>query len=229
MTIEGLVSRIREEFLADAVGAETGITFWSTADIVASLNQAERELCRRLYLLSDSTTQDVCQIAIVEEDVGVYARTYLLDNRILKIDRLKWPNVSKPLTQTTTTYLDQFDEGWEDFTGTPTHFVVDSDAFTIIFNRRPIAAATVNMTVKRLPLTPLNEKDATEESPELKQLDDEMIHGALKYLFIKVDVESFNVDLAKKWDNQFETDITFLRQNRAAMNPYVPICKPERF
>lgn len=223
MTIQELIKRMRIEFLDDLLEPP----FWPSSNIISSLSQAERELCRRLYLLHDSTTAAICQIPIAATG-GIFPRSYAIDNRILRIDRLKYPGITKPLTQTTTAQLDQFDSGWDEATGTPTKYVVDTDDFTITFDRQPTTAGTVNMQVKRLPLIPLLSRALT-DSPELKQLDYEMIHGALKYLYIRPDAETFNIDLSKKWDNQFETDIQHIIQNRAAMNPQTWVCRPERF
>lgn len=227
MNIEGLVTRIRGEFLSDDIGPKESHYRWKTLHIIASLSQAERELCKKLFLLKDSTTAAICQIAI-NAIAGVFPRSYAIDDRLLRIERLKFPGVTTPLIQTTTDILDQQDPGWDEAIGTPTHFVLDADDFSITFNRQPTTGGIVNMSVKRLPLTSIIEK-AKSESPEIKQLDDELIHGALKYLFIKPDLEGYDPDLSAKWARQFEADIEQIIQNRAAMNPQENICRPERF
>jgi hypothetical protein len=228
MTIQGLVTRIRTEFLDDAEGSVEANFLWKTAHIVSSLNQAERELCRRLYLLHDSTTVEICQISIVAVD-GVFPRSYAMDDRILRIERLKFPGVTPPLIRKTTDWLDQHDSGWDEAKGTPSHYVVDADEHSITFNRQPETGGTVTMTVKRLPKLSIIEKNRSTDSPELKQLDDELIHGALKYLFSKPDLEGYDPSLSAKWGNQFETDIKQIEQNRAALNPQENICRAERF
>jgi len=227
MDIKGLVTRIRTEFLDDATGSGEDDYLWKTVHIVSSLSQAERELCRRLYLLSDSTTAEICRFDITAVD-GIFPRTCAIDSRILRIERLKFPGVTRPLDQTTIDKLDERDPGWDESGGTPTHYIVDSDDFTVTFNRQPTSGGAVSMTVKRLPKVPIVEK-ITSESPELKQLDDELIHGAMKYLYIKPDLEGYDPNLSAKWAKQFEADIDLINQNRAAMNPRECVCKPERF
>ncbi len=227
MDIEGLVTRIRTEFLDDANGIREAHFLWKTRHIIASLSQAERELCRKLFLLHDSTTAEICQFSVAAQG-GIFPREYPIDDRILRIERLKFPGVTKPLERKTTAWLDQHDPGWDEATGTPSFFTVDSGDFVIAFNRQPITGGTVTMTVKRLPLMPLSEKE-TSVSPEVKQLDDELIHGALKYLYIKPDLEGYDPNLSAKWAKQFDADIDQITLNRAAMNPQEYVCRPERF
>lgn len=228
MNIEGLVKRIRTEFLDDAVGSSEKHYRWKTPHIVAALSRAERELCKRIFLLHDSTTPAVCQLEWVAAVDGTFPRTAAIDDRILRIERLKFPGVTKPLIQKTIAWLDQYDPGWDEKTGTPSHYVVDADDFSITFNRQPLSGGTVAMTVKRYPLVSIIEK--TEKlSPEVKQLDDELIHGALKYLYLKPDLEGYDPALSAKWAAQFESDIEDTKLNRAAMNPQEIVCRPERF
>lgn len=222
MNITGLVNRIRTEFLDDNAGSETG-QFWKTPNIISALSLAERELCRRLYLLHDSTTTAICQIPIIAG-----TSSYTIDSRILRIERLKYPGVTIPLTRVTTDWLDRNNPEWESRTGLPSFYVLDTDSLTITFDSKPLVAGTVNMTVKRLPLLPLLDREMS-DFPELQQLDDELIHGALKYLYMKADAETFDTDMVKRWEDQFETDIAKIVQNRAAFNPQITICRPERF
>lgn len=228
MNIEGLVKRIRTEFLDDTVGSSEKHYRWKTPHIVAALSQSERELCKRLFLLHDSTSPAVCQLVLAAAIDGSFPRTLSIDDRILRIERMKFPGVTTPLIQKTTAWLDQHDPGWDEKTGTPSHFVVDANDFSITFNRQPLSGGTVAMTVKRYPLVSIIEK-SEKLSPELKQLDDELIHGALKYLYLKPDLEGYDPSLSAKWATQFESDIKSIVQGRAAMNPQEYVCRPERF
>lgn len=227
MDIEGLVNRIRTEFLDDAEGLKESAFRWKTAHIIASLSQAERELCKKLFLLHDSTTAAVCQFTVAAVN-GVFPREYAFDERILRIERLKFPGVTKPLERTTSAWLDQNDSGWDEAEGTPSHYTVDSGDYIISLNRKPVTGGTATMTVKRLPLLTLAEKGPG-DSPEVKQLDDEMIHGALKYLYLKPDLEGYDPALSAKWGKVFADDIDQIVLNRAAMNPQQHVCRPERF
>ncbi len=227
MNIEGLVKRIRTEFLDDAKGIHESQFLWKTPHIIAAMSQAERDMCRRLFLLHDSTTAAICQVTVAAIE-SVFPRDYAIDDRILRIERFKFPGITKPLERKTTAWLDQHDPGWDEAVGDPSFFTVDSGDYIIMLNRQPVTGGTAAMTVKRLPLTPLIEK-ATNDSPEVKQLDDEIIHGALKYLYIKPDLEGYDPNLSAKWGKQFDADIEQIVLNRAAMNPQEYVCRPERF
>lgn len=228
MNIEGLVKRIRTEFLDDSTGSGERHYLWKTPHIIAALSRAEHELCKRILLLHDSTTPEVCKLEWVAGVDGTFPRSAAIDDRILRIERLKFPGVTQPLVQKTSAWLDQHDPGWDEKTGTPSHYVVDADDFSITFNRQPLSGGAVAMTVKRYPLVPIIEK-TVKLFPEVKQLDDELIHGALKYLFLKPELEGYDSALSTKWAAQFESDIENIIQNRAAMNPQEIVCRPERF
>lgn len=227
MNLQGLIGRMRAEFLSDDTGTSELDYLFKTPAIVAALVQAERELARRLYLISDSTTAEICHLSVAAV-LGVFPRTYALDDRILRIERLKFPGVTQPLIRTTTTKLDEQDPGWDELKGTPTHFVADMESFSVTFNRQPLAGGTAVLHVKRLPLVRLTTKTPN-SSFEIKQLDDELIHGALKYLYLRPDIEGYDAALARKWEVKFEEDIDTITQNKAAMNPQEYICRPERF
>ena len=227
MNIEGLVTRIRTEFLDDAKGLHESQFLWKTPHIISALSQAERELCRKLFLLHDSTTTAICNFTVAAV-LDEFPRSFTIDDRILRIERFKYPGITKPLERKTTAWLDQHDPGWDEAVGDPSYFTVDSGDFIVMLNRQPVTGGTVAMTVKRLPLLPLIEK-ATNDSPEVKQLDDEIIHGALKYLYIKPDLEGYDPNLSAKWGKQFDADIDQITLNRAAMNPQEYVCRPERF
>lgn len=225
--LKGLVARMRDEFLDDVEGAETGDSKWSTPNLVSALNSSERELCRKLFLLSDSTSPDICQISIALIS-GAFPRTFPISDKIVRIERLKYPGVTKPLPQKTIQYFDEKDPGWDEKSGVPTMFAVDFESFTLTFNRQPEASGTVNMGVKRLPLNDLS-PDSMVAYPEIRQYEDELIHGALKWAYLKDDSRTFDPVRAGIWEKAFQKDIDRITQDKAAMNPQEYICRAERF
>jgi len=132
--LKGLVARMRDEFLGDAEGVESGDSKWSQENLVSALRASERELCRRLFLLYDSTTPGICQFSIAEEN-GVFPRTFSISDKIVRIVRLKYPGVTKPLAQKTIQYFDEKDPGWDEMSGVPTMFALNLKNFTVTFNR----------------------------------------------------------------------------------------------
>jgi hypothetical protein len=225
--LKGLVARMRDEFLDDTTGAETGDSKWSTPNLVSALNSSERELCRKLFLLSESTTPDICQVAITLVN-GVYPRSFSISDKIVRIERLKYPGVTKPLLQKTIQHFDDKDPGWDEMSGVPTMYAVDFESFTVTFNRQPVAVGTVKMGVKRLPLNDLSEVNMA-AFPEIRQYEDELIHGALKWAYLKDDSRTFDPVRAGVWKKTFDDDIARITQDKAAMNPQEHICRAERF
>ncbi len=66
----------RVSFLEDNVSPQ----LWSDLELKRYANEAEVEACRRSELLFDSTTPDVCQIAVVAD-----VATYPLHSKIRRI------------------------------------------------------------------------------------------------------------------------------------------------
>ena len=227
MDIKGLVKRMREEFLNDTEGSTEDDYRWKTANLVAALSASQRELSKApLFLISD-TSSSICQITVALVE-GIYPRSYAIDERVLRIERLRFPGVVKPLTSATVEQLDAEEPGWDDRKGTPSRYTVDFETGLLTFNRQPLSGGVVSMSVKRLPL--LNFSDTKlDASPEIKQRDDELIHGALKYAYLKDDKLTYDPSRASAWAAIFEKDKTQIRQDQAAYNPQILVMRPERF
>ena len=223
--VKGLIERMRNEFLDDTEGVASGDSKWTDGNLVSALNSAERELARRLFLISDTSTASICRIDIASVE-GVFPRSYASSGKIVKIDRLKYPGVTKPLPITTMDVLDQKDPGWDERTGTPSAFILDADNFTITFNRQPVVSGVVSLWVKRLPLNDLSVSNLN-AYPEIKQYEDELIHGALKYAYLKDDNRTFDPVRAGIWGKQFNEDISLIIRDKAARTPQEWVCSSE--
>lgn len=229
MDMTGLATRMRNEFLDDGRATTDSQNRWPLAQLYSALISSERELCRRLHLLYDATTPAICQITIAKVGL-VYPRSYAISDKILRIERLRYPGVSKPLPFKSIMQLDNEDPEWDDKTGTPTAYTVDYSMGLITFNRIPLLDGTVNMAVKRLALTDQVAANLLPNtSPEIKQYDDELIHGALKYAYLKDDLQTFDPVRSKVWSEVFEKDIKQIAQDKAALNPQDYVMRPEAF
>jgi hypothetical protein len=223
MSLGDLVQRIRAEFISDTTGNDEARYLWKTPGIVSALMQAERELCRRVFCITDSTTPAICQLAVAPG-----GRSYVTDNRILQVKRLKFPGVALPLPQKTTPLLDAQDPRWDEASGTPTCFVRDQGKNVLTFDRSLTVNGTVQMIVTRLPLVRLTYQDLNSDM-ETTGLDDELIHGALKYLYLRPDIEGYDAKLSAYWRDQFEADIATILLDRAAGGPSETVSQPEFF
>jgi hypothetical protein len=141
---------------------------------------------------------------------------------------LKFPGITKPLQQTTVEVLDNQDEGWDEKSGTPTRFFIDMGSRCLTFDRELPTSGTVQLTVLRLPLVRLTASNLTAEL-ETQELDDELIHGALKYLYLMPDIEGYDAALAAKWESRFEADIAEILMNRGVMGPSEMVTTTEFF
>ncbi len=135
------------------------------AQMLAYANEAEMEACVRGRLLRDSSTTEICRIAI---SPGLAVYDY--DPRIILILRGSITGSTKPLTRISHTVMDAKLPGWQDMTGNVRAFVTGMDTGKIRFDRIPAAGGVLNLTVSRAPLSPMkSSKDAPEIPARLHQ------------------------------------------------------------
>jgi len=152
--------------------------------------------------------------------VSAYPQSYPLDNRIIKINEISYPGSRQPLIQKDLSWFNQHDANWLGRIGTPTHFTTDYETDRITFNRVPDATGIAKMQVSRLPLKRLSATAAgLQESPELVNIDDTLIHGALKWLYMLDDDHVKEESTATHWSSVFESDIRLLQLGKANLNP----------
>lgn len=223
-TVAELVKRMREEFLDDPAAEDESDNGWKTPMLVAGLNAAQEEITRRLLCITDASTAAVggiplCSLTIAAV-AGVFAQSWTVSRKIIKINQLFYPGVRLPLKQRSRLYLDQFDPGWLGKSGTPTEFCTDYETGKITFNRVPTAAGTVTMNVFRLPLARLSATSAgLQASPELQEMDDQLIYGGLKWSYVLDDNHVQDKKAADRWSNAFEASLSLLTVNKAHLSP----------
>lgn len=227
MTIAEIVTRLRTEFLDDAIAATEEDFRWQTSDIIAALNWAHDTLARRLLLIEDFSTAAVCEIAVDADVDGAFPRTVSFHAKVLQVSRLLFPGSTKPLSRTTRGVLDQLDQGWYVREGTPTHYVVDISSKQITFNRQPTSGGTVTLGVKRRPLTPFTEANIDSDEPEF-DYDDELCHAALVKLYLKDDKKTFDPARSRHWAAEHENDIRTIIREQAALSPNIYVMRPEQ-
>lgn len=158
--------------------------FVSDAQFGDFANEAEREACRRARLIVDSTTPEICQLALTAD-----TQTYALDPRIIFIRRVRVLTVPRPLARVSYKDLDQRGADWEDETGEPCAFVPDMG--TAIFRPYPTPSAdyTAKLTVVRLPLADMAvDSDTPEINP---RFHDSLIYWML-FRFYSLDDSELN-------------------------------------
>ena len=153
----GEIEDLTRREIIDEVGVEN-IRLVKTWQMLAYANEAENEACIRARLLVDSSTNAVCAL-----QVSAGQTVYNYDPRILQIIRGKMSGATKILKRVSCTVLDERYPGWEDQTGEIEAFVTGMDKGKIRLFRNPAVAAPLNLTVVRLPLSPMIDRSSIPE------------------------------------------------------------------
>ena len=163
---------------------------WIDAEWVKYLNEAQNEACRVGYLIRDSETSAICNIATVD---GI--RSYAYDSRIIKIITAKISTDTWYLQQIT---RDQLDNRYPNWLGTtvktkPRYFTLGYQSGKITLYAKPGAVYTVNMTVYRNPTAQITTTTMSGQTPEIDSyyhpfLIDHMLYRA----FLKPGAETYD-------------------------------------
>jgi len=156
MTLGELISRFRRE-VKDTVKPY----FCADEDIIAWLNEAEEEACRRAFLIVDSTST-ASQLDIAAGDVGSD-----LDPLVIFVRRATLQSTHRPLIPAVVRSMDEELPGWENAQASvPTRFVPDWQTGYLRLYPPSRSADTIKLTVVRLPVRPMVEED---DEPEIRR------------------------------------------------------------
>jgi hypothetical protein len=170
---------------------------WSLAEWTEYVNEAENEACIRANLIIDKSSA-LTNIAVLSGTA-----TYSIDERILIIKRAMLSGGTEPLVKTTRRVLDAVYPSWEAEAGVVRSWLSD-DTNKITLYKSPIANATLNLMVSRLPENPMTLPNKLTESPEIDTmyhlgLIDWMLHRA----YSKQDSETLDKGKAKEHLTRF--------------------------
>lgn len=156
MTLGELISRFRRE-VKDTVKPY----FCADEDIIAWLNEAEEEACRRAFLIVDSTST-ASQLDIAAGDVGAD-----LDPLVVFVRRATLQSTHRPLIPAVVRSMDEELPGWENAQASvPTRFVPDWQTGYLRLYPPSRSADTIKLTVVRLPVRQMVEED---DEPEIRR------------------------------------------------------------
>jgi hypothetical protein len=162
---------------------------WSDSEAIAYAVDAENEACRRARLLIDSSTSEICQLAVTAGDVSK-----TLDPRVIFIRRAIESGKTMPLARYNMRDLDECRLGWESNTGTIDGLVTDWETGKVRLYRIPTANTVINMTVVRLPLTDMND---LEDTPEINaRFHEGLINWMIYRAYMKPDKETYDATRA---------------------------------
>ena len=156
MTLGELISRVRREVI-DTVKPYV----CADEDIIAWLNEAEEEACRRAFLIVDSTST-ASQLDIAAGDVGAD-----LDPLVIFVRRATLQSTHRPLIPAVVRSMDEELPGWENAQASvPTRFIPDWQTGYLRLYPPSRSADTIKLTVVRLPVRQMVEED---DEPEIRR------------------------------------------------------------
>jgi len=183
MTLADIIERVRRNPLEDYITPY----LWSDDEITDVCNTAIDDLCEQCFLIEDSTTTAICDVAVVK-DTAIYT----IDSRIIKIIRVRLSTAKVILVPKTIEYMDAYNTNWEDAaSGTPSIYITDGFGRNKIrLYLTPDAADTLKLIVFRRQATSLTVTDMS-KSPEIPtEYHPYLFDGIAFRLFQKQDVDS---------------------------------------
>lgn len=129
---------------------------WSDPEIYEYIDAAQNEACRRAHLLVDSRS-DLTIAPVTAGDPAVP-----IDPRIIHIRRARRGSDSMPLVRKSVRDMDQCFPGWEGQSSpsTPSVFIPDWEVDYLRVHPVPVIDDEVLMTIVRMPLKPVVDKDS---------------------------------------------------------------------
>jgi hypothetical protein len=149
MTLSQLIAQFRTEVMDTAA-----VPFWTDAEVMMWLNEAQDEACIRKRLIRDRSTTAICTINIVAG-----TPTYAIDSRIICIERAEIVIAGSVgmmpwvLVQTSHATMDRLTPNWRWLTVIPSGFIHNDT--TIEVCGKPNNNYTMTLDVFRLPIAPM--------------------------------------------------------------------------
>lgn len=173
---------------------------WPITNAVEFADDAQNEACRRARLLRDSTTVDICEIAL-EVGTAVYA----LDPRVIRVDRARLEGETVPLRFCLMRNADSMCPGWDTWdNSTPQFIIPDHSSRSLYLAAPPDATGTLLLNVVRLPLATLNSTDDDLEIPLHHQRS--LRHWMTYRALLQHDSETFDKKAAETALSLFEQE-----------------------
>lgn len=193
MLAERLIEIVREQ-----LDDEAAPPLWTDETLLDFLSEAEEEACRRARLIVDSTTEQICTIALAANTTPLYK----LDKRVVFVRRVRLVSNGRILTLKRTRDLDCEARNWESRTGSPTAFLNDYETGKIRFDRIPTADETAYLQVTRLPLKSITDMN---QEPEIHgRWHRALLHWVRYRAYSKRDAETYDEKKAAVANALFE-------------------------
>lgn len=172
---------------------------WSDDEAFEYLNDAEREACRRIRALVDSSTTAVCQLTVDTTGIAV------LDERVLFVRKARIAG-RMPLRRKNMQDMEECLPTWEDAAAStyPEAFIPDWETGKLRFHPKPLSSVTVMLSVVRDPMAEMNDRSDT---PELNaRYHRSLVHWMAHRAYSKPDEETFRPEQATAAEKRFEAE-----------------------
>jgi hypothetical protein len=173
---------------------------WSDDEVQEYLDDAHNEAADRALLLRDTTTAEICEIAV---EAGT--ASYELDPRILRVERAKLDLGRRPLEITSIAVLDSQLPGWASMTGRPGMVAIEAEGagWLATLVGKPVEADTLRLHVYRLPLASLAADACEPEIPS--RLHVRLVDWMMFRAYSKKDAETQDATKASEHAAMFTT------------------------
>lgn len=182
--------------LRDLIDDNAAPQLWTSAELLRYLNDAERQACRRAYILEDHNTASICALSLAASTMS-----FALHSLVLKVLRVFISSANVVLRQTPRDFLDaEYGQWWSTY-GVPGYYVHEAND-ELLLNTMLYSADSASLLVARLPLQDFS--TGSTETIETKAMyhDDLLLWGAHK-AFLKNDSDTLNLQLADYYEKQF--------------------------
>lgn len=227
MKTSELLSHVSRDMLDDRTDKVSGgdDSMFSDALIVRYLNEAEQILCRRAWVLEDTTTAAACRIALVENkfDYPVHSKVIFVKSVRLSDSDLDLLRVSRKDSSTLGVGIITDPDFWDtnilltESAGRPDRFALDVGTKRIRVRRKPDATAAalkLQLEVVRMPIVAMSTGNC-EKEPEVPEEFhmDLTLYAAGKCLSHPL-VDAGDRRQGKDWLDEFEAKVREAKRDR---------------
>ena len=172
---------------------------WSDALIYRYIDDAQKMFCRLTEGIEDSSTAEICRLAVVAD-----TDWYALDKRVLKVRKAFDTATGREIPVVNTEKAGKEGIRFDGRKGPLNAFVAGAEKLKLRAWPMPNAAVTVELQVFRLPLDPIT--DAGDQELEVDEQHHLSLLDWVKYrAYGKEDAETFNRRKSEDYEARFRT------------------------
>ena len=194
------LSQLRTQFRSDADDVVANPYLFADADVTMWLNEAETEAALRADLLHDSTTADVCEIAVVAgtSAYSLHAAVNRVTYATFTITDASCPTVLRLIDRIE---LDRIRPDWRTLQQPPEHLIVEAGKARL--GCIPSDDGVLAIECYRAPLVAMA---ADDDVPEIMpaSLHRHLVQWALHRAYSRPDTETYDAGRAKAALQEFE-------------------------